>query len=113
MYHKYIYIEKGKSVLYVELLKALYGTMQAALLFWCNLIENLQNWKARKTSSSKDTHHMNIRYFYIKNVIGCDKVKLTHQSTAYMVADYFTKPLQGAAFKKFCDKILNISSRKK
>jgi hypothetical protein len=34
MYRKYVKNEKGKTVLYVELLKALYGTMRAALLFW-------------------------------------------------------------------------------
>jgi hypothetical protein len=34
LYRKYIKDEHGKPVLYVELLKALYGTMRAALLFW-------------------------------------------------------------------------------
>jgi hypothetical protein len=32
-YEKYIVYEKGKPVIYVKLLKALYGTLQAALLF--------------------------------------------------------------------------------
>jgi len=36
-YRKFIVTEKGKSVIYVELAKALYGTLQAALLFWENL----------------------------------------------------------------------------
>ena len=34
LYRKYVQIVNGKSVLYVELKKALYGTMRAALLFW-------------------------------------------------------------------------------
>jgi hypothetical protein len=34
LYRKYVKNENGKSVLYVELLKALYGTLKAALLFW-------------------------------------------------------------------------------
>jgi hypothetical protein len=34
LYRKYIRTEGGKTVLYVELLKALYGTIRAALLFW-------------------------------------------------------------------------------
>jgi hypothetical protein len=34
LYRKYVKDEHGKSVLYVELLKALYGTLRAALLFW-------------------------------------------------------------------------------
>jgi hypothetical protein len=37
LYRKYVKDEHGKSVLYVELLKALYGTIRAALLFWKKL----------------------------------------------------------------------------
>jgi hypothetical protein len=36
-YHQYIAIENGRTVFYVELAKVLYGTLQAALLFWQNL----------------------------------------------------------------------------
>jgi hypothetical protein len=34
LYRKYVKDEHGKLVLYVELLKALYGTLRAALLFY-------------------------------------------------------------------------------
>jgi hypothetical protein len=34
LYRKYVKNKHGKSVLYVELLKALYGTLKAVLLFW-------------------------------------------------------------------------------
>jgi hypothetical protein len=40
-YRTYMSKESGKQVLYVELQKALYGTLQAALLFWENLTEFL------------------------------------------------------------------------
>ena len=33
-YSKFITYENGKTVIYAELSKALYGTLQAALLFW-------------------------------------------------------------------------------
>jgi hypothetical protein len=36
-YRTYITKERGKKVLYVELRKALYGMLQAALLFWENI----------------------------------------------------------------------------
>jgi len=36
-YHKYLTEENGKKVMYVELSKALYGTLQVALLLWKNL----------------------------------------------------------------------------
>ena len=36
-YAEFVSKEKGKTVIYTELSKALYGTIQAALLFWKNL----------------------------------------------------------------------------
>ena len=44
LYRKYVRDERGKPVLYVELLKALYGTLKAALLFWKLLSEKLVSW---------------------------------------------------------------------
>ena len=41
LYRKYVQTINGKSVLYVELKKALYGTMRAALLFWKLLTSKL------------------------------------------------------------------------
>ena len=44
MYHPHMVKEKGKPVIYVELLKALYGTLRAARLFWETLSGKLQEW---------------------------------------------------------------------
>jgi hypothetical protein len=44
LYEKYIANEKGKPVLYVKLKKALYRTLQAAMLFWKDLTGNLVKW---------------------------------------------------------------------
>lgn len=44
LYRKYMRVECSKSVLYVELLKALYGTLRAALLFWQKLSNKLVSW---------------------------------------------------------------------
>jgi hypothetical protein len=44
-YEKFMEMERGgKPVIYVQLKKALYGTLQAALLFWEGLSENLNEW---------------------------------------------------------------------
>jgi hypothetical protein len=43
-YEKYVTKENCKDVIYVILAKALYGTLQAALLFWQNLLTQLQEW---------------------------------------------------------------------
>ena len=42
-YAEFVTYENGKMVIYTELSKALYGTLQAALLFWKNLSEFLIN----------------------------------------------------------------------
>jgi hypothetical protein len=44
LYQKYVKDENGKLVLYVELLKALHGTLKAALLFWKLLRSKLVSW---------------------------------------------------------------------
>ena len=44
MYHSHMVKEKGKPVIYVELLKALYGTLRAARLFWETLSGKVQEW---------------------------------------------------------------------
>jgi hypothetical protein len=44
LYEKYIVTEKGKPVLYLQLMKALYRTLQAALLFWQDLTGHLLDW---------------------------------------------------------------------
>ena len=41
MYKDYIVTEKGEQVMYMELLKALYGTLCAAHLFWQKLSKQL------------------------------------------------------------------------
>ena len=41
MYKDYVVMEKGEQVMYMELLKALYGTLRAARLFWQKLSKQL------------------------------------------------------------------------
>jgi hypothetical protein len=53
-----------------------------------------------KASSSKRTRHINIRYFFVIDLVKKGQVKVTHCPTEDMVSDYFTKPLQGSAFRK-------------
>ena len=42
LYHQYVILEKGKSVLYLRLKKALYGMMKSALLFYRKLVSELR-----------------------------------------------------------------------
>jgi hypothetical protein len=56
----------------------------------------------------KRTRHIAIRHFFVKDRIDMSEVKLVNVKTEDMVADYFTKPLQGALFKKLRDIIMGI-----
>ena len=59
-----------------------------------------------KESSSKRTRHINIRYFHVMDLVEKKRLKIEYKSTQEMAADFFTKPLQGAAFSKFKAMIL-------
>jgi hypothetical protein len=61
-----------------------------------------------KASSGKRTRHINIRYFFITDRIAKKEVAIQYCPTKQMVADYFTKALQGALFYKFRDQILGV-----
>ena len=43
-YEKFVLEEGGKPVIYVRLKKALYGTLNASLLFWKDLMAKLKGW---------------------------------------------------------------------
>lgn len=67
--------------------------------------------KNGKASSGKRTRHINIRYFFVTDRIANKEVKVEYCPTGDMIADYFTKPLQGTPFRKFRDDIMNIDPR--
>jgi hypothetical protein len=60
-----------------------------------------------KTSSGKRTRHLDIKYFYITDLIEQKNVTIQYCPTDAMLADYFTKPLTGAKFQKFRQAIMN------
>lgn len=62
-----------------------------------------------KASSSKRTRHINIRFFFITDRVNSGEMSLQYCPTEHMVGDFFTKPLQGAKFRQFRDRVLNIS----
>ena len=64
--------------------------------------------KNGKASSSKRTRHINIRYYFLQDRIENGEIKLVHCATDDMVADFFTKPLQGSKFRKFRKIIMNL-----
>ena len=51
-------------------------------------------------STSERTHCIQIRYFWIHDYIDRGDIFLLHCPTEEMIADFFTKPLQGELFIK-------------
>ena len=64
--------------------------------------------KNGKFSSSKRTRHIEARYFFITDYVKKGKVNIQYCPTEHMVADFFTKPLQGSKFYEFRKIIMNL-----
>ena len=61
-----------------------------------------------KRSSRKGTRFINIWYFFITDKVQNGEVDIKYMPIGEMIADYFTKPLQGALFQKMRDQIQGI-----
>ena len=62
--------------------------------------------KNGRQSSGQRTRHVNIRYFFIKDKIEQNEIQLEYCPTNNMIADFFTKPLQGQHFKRLRDVVM-------
>jgi hypothetical protein len=59
-----------------------------------------------RMSAGQKSRHINIRYFWIKDQTKGLDIEVRHCPTLLMLADFFTKPLNGSLFRKFRDVIL-------
>ena len=57
--------------------------------------------KNGRNSSTGNTRHIAIRYFFVKDRVDKGEVSIQYCPIEYMLADYFTKPLQGRVFEAF------------
>jgi hypothetical protein len=64
--------------------------------------------KNGRASSGKRIKHINMRYFFIKDRISFGEITVKHCPAKGMLADHFTKPLQGTLFRKFRSEIQGI-----
>lgn len=53
---------------------------------------------------------MNIRFFFIADKVASGEISVEHCPAELMVADFFTKPLQGELFYRFRKMILNLDT---
>jgi hypothetical protein len=57
-------------------------------------------------SSGKRTRHIAVRYFFIADRVKSKEIRIEYCPTGLMIADYFTKPLQGVLFRQLRDMIM-------
>jgi hypothetical protein len=67
--------------------------------------------KNGRASSGRRTRHIDIRYFFVTDRVKRGELRIEYCPTGDMVADFFTKPLQGSLFRKLRGIILNIPNR--
>jgi len=61
-----------------------------------------------RASSGRRTRHIDIRYFFASDKIAQGDIRVEYCPTENMIADFFTKPLQGSLFKRFRALIMNL-----
>ena len=69
--------------------------------------------KNGRLSSSKRTKHIDVRYFFVTDRIKNKELRVEFCPTEQMMADFFTKPLQGRLFYQLRDLIMNIAPHDK
>ena len=57
-----------------------------------------------------NSRHVNIRYFFVKDLVDKKQVKIIYCPTGIMLADFFTKHLQGELYRFFRDIIMGYKS---
>ena len=62
-----------------------------------------------RISVGKGSKHIDIRYFFVTDRVKRKEISIRHCPTKEMVADFFTKPLQGEGFHKLRNMVLGIS----
>ena len=98
----------------------------STLILWMNYFIEAQGYAIKETrvyqdnisssyllvngreSMSKRTKHMNVRYFFTKDRVEKGEMTIKYCPTKEMLADPFTKPLQGSEFREFRAATMNI-----
>ena len=62
-----------------------------------------------RNSCTGNSRHIDIRYFFVKDRVDQGEVQVKYCPTKDMLADFFTKPLQGALFNKFREQVMGHS----
>ena len=84
-------------------------TLKRDIIYQDNESATKMKSNGRKSCGEKSSH-INIRYFFIKDVLKRENIELIHYPTERMIADVYTKPLQGFLFRKMRDIVMILTS---
>ena len=78
-----------------------------------NIFQNNQSaillFKTGKSQSSTRTRHIAIRFYFVKDRVDKGEIRVEYLSLENMVADIYTKPLQGKKFLELRGVLLRLS----
>ena len=60
-------------------------------------------------SNSELTRHIQIGYYWVKDLINRGLITIEYCPTEVMIVDFFTKPIQGTLFNQMREKVTDIS----
>ena len=63
-----------------------------------------------RNSCTGNSRHIDIRYFFVKDRVDKGEFRIKYCKTEDMIADFFTKALQGHLFRKFRDLIMGYEN---
>ena len=66
--------------------------------------------KNGRNSCTGNSRHVNIRYFFVQDRIAKGEMRVEYCPTLLMLADYFTKPLNGKRFRELRSVIMGHKS---
>ena len=66
--------------------------------------------KNGRNSCTGNSRHIDIRFFFVKDQVNSGDIKVEYCPTNKMLADFFTKPLQGTEFKNCRSTFMGHSS---
>ena len=62
-----------------------------------------------RNSCTGNSKHVDIRFFFVHDRVKSGDIKVLYCPTDKMVADFFTKPLQGSIFKKLRNSVMGYN----
>ena len=94
------------NVIWVKMFLAEQGYQLPDNVFYQDNQSAIRLEKNGRASWGQKSQHMDIQYFFMKDRFESENISVVYCPTEEMLANLFTKPLQGSLFRKFRDVLL-------